>query len=366
MILTAPLGDVLGMRWDAWLLRKDSNLEKQSQSLLCYRLHHGEMRRVAEQLCLRERKVRHCRRQSLRLIHSFQGDCSGTRLSHPTLSPVWLLRKDSNLERRNQNPPCYRLHHGEIQRSIAARRQAVNPMWAGAEALGFEPRWRLPTPNGFQDRRNRPLCQTSISTRTGAPSIWRAAISHHGAGGGIRTLTDDVQLILSQWRLPIPPRPHCVNHHTTLSRSNQQNHIGTDLRRTYAGRTMLRNAGAQSERTGATLALLRPVEAARGAHLRIDAATGFLPVAFTRLSESWSLDHTRFRFAVFGYSYLLLSLYPTFPPASPQPLLFDLPVRCESHQRIGGRVISSQRTCIAKGERAARFVIRLVSARHAI
>ena len=137
-------------------------------------------------------------------------------------------------------------------------------MWAGAEALGFEPRWRLPTPSGFQDRRNRPLCQTSISTRTGAPSIWRAAISCHGAGGGIRTLTDDVQLILSQWRLPIPPRPHCVNHHTTLSRSNQQNHIGTDLRRTYARRTMLRNAGAQSERTGATLALLRPVEAAHG------------------------------------------------------------------------------------------------------
>lgn len=168
-------------------------------------------------------------------------------------------------------------------------------MWAGAEALGFEPRWRLPTPSGFQDRRNRPLCQTSISTRTVAPSVWCAAISRHGAGGGIRTLTDDVQLILSQWRLPIPPHPHGVNHHTTISRSHQQNHIGTDLRRTYAGRTMLRNAGAQSERTGATLALLRPAEAARGApphRCRDRVLTGSFHQTFRKLE----FNQTRFPF----------------------------------------------------------------------
>ena len=58
MILTALLCDVFGMRWDAWLLRKDSNLEKQSQSLLCYRLHHGEMRvkSQSEHACENEKR----------------------------------------------------------------------------------------------------------------------------------------------------------------------------------------------------------------------------------------------------------------------------------------------------------------------
>lgn len=172
--------------------------------------------------------------------------------------PFWLLRKDSNLERRNQNPPCYRLHHGEITLNRSAPLSG-DMMWAGAEALGFEPKWRLPTPNGFQDRRNRPLCQTSISTRTGASCQ-----------------SDALRTIIALSRGPIN---RAISKPTFVVHTRDGRCCATRERNLSAWERPLRFC-AQRRR--------------HWARRRIDDATGFLPAAFTRRSENLSLTRLVF------------------------------------------------------------------------